>query len=245
MFNENIVVGRVIGRPWPRANKRAKAKPRGPRLQRRAAARPSEIIATALVDFAERGFATTRLDDIAARAGVTRGTLYLYFPNKEELFKAVVRETIVPILACAEAMAAEAHGPTADLLTRLVLFFPDAVFGGAASAIPKLVISETANLPDVARFYLEEVIQRGRRLVRSIIHRGIASGEFRAVNEDHAFYCVMAPMLLAALWQHSFRRYDEGALDPRALARVHLDLLLHGLLAAPPSSTARIEVPAP
>lgn len=216
-----------------------------PRWRRRKQARPSEIIAAALAVFAERGFAATRLDDIAARAGVTRGTLYLYFPNKEELFKAVVRETIVPILARAETMAAEAHGPTAQLLGRLVLFFPDAVFGGPASAIPKLVIAEAANFPDVARFYLEEVIERGRRLVRSILRRGIASGEFRAVDEEHAFYCVMAPMLLAALWQHSFRRYDDTGLDPRALARVHLDLLLHGLLADTAAPPGGIAAPAP
>ena len=213
-----------------------------PRWRRRKDARPGEIIAAALASFAERGFAATRLDDIAARAGVTRGTLYLYFPNKEELFKAVVRETIVPILARAETMAAEAEGPTAALLTRLILFFPDAVFGGPASAIPKLVISEAANFPDVAKFYLEEVIQRGRRLVRSIIRRGVARGEFRAVDEEHAFYCVMAPMLLAALWQHSFRRYDEAAMDPHALARVHVDLLLNGLIApaAQPQATKAV-----
>ena len=222
----------------PRSDARSGNETVPPRWRRRKEARPGEIIAAALASFAERGFAATRLDDIAARAGVTRGTLYLYFPNKQELFKAVVRETIVPILASAETMAAEAEGPTAALLTRLILFFPDAVFGGPASAIPKLVISEAANFPDVATFYLEEVIQRGRRLVRSIIHRGIASGEFRAIDEEHAFYCVMAPMLLAALWQHSFHRFDEAALDPRVLARVHLDLLLNGLRAdkAPPAA---------
>lgn len=217
----------------PRSDARSGNETVPPRWRRRKEARPGEIIAAALASFAERGFAATRLDDIAARAGVTRGTLYLYFPNKQELFKAVVRETIVPILASAETMAAEAEGPTAALLTRLILFFPDAVFGGPASAIPKLVISEAANFPDVAKFYLEEVILRGRRLVRSIIRRGIARGEFRAVDEEHAFYCVMAPMLLAALWQHSFRRYDETAMDPHALARVHVDLLLNGLVAEP------------
>ena len=91
------------------------------RWRRRKDARPSEIIAAALESFAESGFAATRLDDIAARAGVTRGTLYLYFPSKEDLFKAVVRQSIVPILAHAEGMLSGSTEPTADLLTRLIL----------------------------------------------------------------------------------------------------------------------------
>jgi AcrR family transcriptional regulator len=201
-----------------------------PRWRRRKEARPSEIIAAALESFAERGFAATRLDDIAARAGVTRGTLYLYFSSKEELFKAVVRQSIVPILARAEDMLSGSTEPTADLLTKLILSFPDAVIGSQISAIPKLVIAEARNFPDLARFYLEEVVRRGRRLIKALIQRGIERGEFRSIDENHAFYCVMSPILVAMLWKHSLGLYDETGLDPHALCRAHVELLLRGLL---------------
>src|ERR1700752_2877544 len=97
---------------------------RAPRWRRRKEDRPAEIITAALASFAERGFAATRLDDIAERAGVTRGTLYLYFPSKEELFKAVVRQSIVPIIARGEAMVAQSHEPAAALLSKLLLSIP-------------------------------------------------------------------------------------------------------------------------
>ena len=205
------------------------ASPAEPRWRRRKDERPAEIIAAALASFAERGFAATRLDDIARRAGVTRGTLYLYFPSKEELFKAVVRQRLLPVLEHGEQMMAMAGDiPTAVLLARLIEAFPDKVIGTPISAIPKLVISEAGNFPDLARFYLDEVIGRGRRLLKAVIARGVARGEFRAVPDD-AFFLVVAPMLLTMLWQHSLGRYDKGMLDPRRLARTHADVLLHGL----------------
>jgi len=205
---------------------------RGPRWRRRKDARPAEIITAALASFAERGFAATRLDDIAVRAGVTRGTLYLYFPSKEELFKAVVRETIVPILARGEAIAAGATGSTAELLARLILSFPDAVIGTPISALPKLILAEAQNFPDLAQFYLDEVVQRGKRLLKGLIQRGIDSGEFRAVDVDQVFFCTIAPIIVAALWQHSFQPYDPAGLDARKLCQAHVDLLLNGLRAA-------------
>jgi AcrR family transcriptional regulator len=201
-----------------------------PRWRRRKDDRPAEIVAAALESFAERGFAATRLDDIASRAGVTRGTLYLYFPSKEELFKAVVRQSIVPVIAHVEEMIAAHGGPTIDLLTKLILSFPETLLASQASAIPKLVIAEARNFPELAQFYLDEVIRRGRRAMTAVVQRGMARGEFRAVDRDHIFFCVMAPVLLAALWQHSLGLYDSKGLDSRALCRAHVDVLLNGLL---------------
>ena len=201
-----------------------------PRWRRRKEERPAEIIAAALETFAERGFAATRLDDIAERAGVTRGTLYLYFPSKEELFKAVVRQAIVPVIARGEAMLEHSQESSAALLTKILLMIPTAVAGSPVSAIPKLMISEARNFPDLAQFYLKEVIRRGRRLLTTIIARGIERGEFRPVDMDHVFYCVVGPVLLTMLWKHSFEPYDGKRLDAHALCRAHLDLLLHGLL---------------
>jgi AcrR family transcriptional regulator len=198
------------------------------RWRRRKEARPDEILAAALASFAERGFAATRLEDVAARAGISKGTLYLYFKSKEELFEAVVRATLLPNLERVETLAASFAGPSALLLERLLLTISDVV-SSRTGAIPKLVIAEAGNFPELARFYLDEVVRRGLRLIGAILRRGIARGEFRALDVDHAVYCVIAPMLIAALWKNSLESYDHAALDAPALARVHLDLLLRGL----------------
>jgi len=203
-----------------------------PRWRRRKDARPAEIVEAALACFTERGFAATRLEDVAQRAGVTRGTLYLYFPGKQELFEAVVKQSIVPLLARAEAMVGAAEDvATPELLQRLVLSFAQAPLGTPASAIPKLVIAEAGNFPELARFYLETVIHRARRLVRALLARGIERGEFRAVDPQYAFASVIAPMLFAALWMHAFKPYDDEAFEPAALVRQHADILMKGLLA--------------
>ena len=198
------------------------------RWRRRKEARPDEILAAALASFAERGFAATRLEDVAARAGVSKGTLYLYFNGKEQLFEAVVRARLLPNLERLEALLATFEGPSASLLERLLLTMAEVV-GSQLGAIPKLVIAEAGNFPELARFYLEEVVRRGLRLIGAILRRGIERGEFRAVDVDHVVYCVIAPMLIAALWKNSLEPYDERTLDAQALARAHLDLLLRGL----------------
>jgi len=203
---------------------------KSPRWRRRKEERPAEIIAAALETFAERGFAATRLDDIAERAGVTRGTLYLYFPSKEDLFKAVVRQAIVPVIARGEAMLGQSQESSSALLAKILLMIPGVVADSPVSAMPKLMISEARNFPDLAQFYLQEVIRRGRKLVTAIIERGVERGEFRPVDMDHVFYCVVGPVLLTMLWKHSFEPYDGKRLDAQAVCRAHVDLLLHGLL---------------
>jgi AcrR family transcriptional regulator len=198
------------------------------RWRRRKEARPDEILAAALASFAERGFAATRLDDVAARAGISKGTLYLYFKGKEELFEAVVRATLVPNLERVEALTATFEGPSARLLERLLLIIAGIV-DSRVGAIPKLVIAEAGNFPDLARFYLDEVVRRGLRLIGTILRRGIERGEFRPIDVDHTVFCVIAPMLLAALWKNSLEPHDDAPLDAQALARAHLELLLRGL----------------
>jgi AcrR family transcriptional regulator len=202
------------------------------RWQRRKSARPGEILAAALALFAERGFAATRLDDVAARAGVTKGTLYLYFRNKEELFEAVVRQELVPNLARAEAMVAAAKSSSLDLLETLVGFFSE-IMRSPLGAIPKLVLTEAGNFPDLARFYNDEVVTRGTALFRRVVERGVAAGEFRPVDVESTVMCIVAPLLLAALWRHSFERVVDRRLDPEALGRAELGLLRHGLVAGP------------
>lgn len=209
------------------------------RWRRRKEDRPGEIIAAALACFTERGFAATRLDDVARRAGVSKGTLYLYFPNKEELFKAVVRRTIVAKIEQGEALLAHSPDPAPVLLERFIADWL-AVIGTPASAIPKLILAEAGNFPDLARFYLEEVVLRGTALVRKLLQTGVERGEFRAAALEHAEICVVAPMILSMLWRHSFERHAGHPLDAAALCRTHLELLLHGLTqAARPAEAQR------
>ncbi|HEX3210887.1 MAG TPA: TetR/AcrR family transcriptional regulator [Geminicoccaceae bacterium] len=199
------------------------------RWRRRKEARPEEILSAALESFAERGFAATRIEDVAARAGISKGTLYLYFNGKEELFKAVVRQALLPNLARIEALAASFEGPSASLLERLLATVAGVV-ESRVGAIPKLVIAEAGNFPDLACFYLDEVVHRGLGLIATILRRGIARGEFRAIDVEHAVFCVIAPLLIAALWKNSLEPHDQaGPLDVQALVRAHLDLLLRGL----------------
>ena len=198
------------------------------RWQRRKAARPAEILSAALDCFAERGFAATRLEDIAARAGVTKGTLYLYFPNKEELFKALVRQELLPNVERLEGAAA-GPGSAADVLGQLVAVWVGHVAPSRIAVLPKLIIAEAGNFPELAKFYHREVIDRAFKLLRSILRRGVESGEFRPVDVEHTAFCVVGPLLLSVLWKHSLGPHADHPLDIAALGRAHLDALLNGL----------------
>jgi AcrR family transcriptional regulator len=205
------------------------------RWRRRKEARPGEILNAALACFKERGFAGTRLEDVAAQAGVTKGTIYLYYPNKEELFKAVVQGELVPNIDRLEAALAE-PGSAAALLERIFSFWAQEIAPSPLSVIPKIVISEAGNFPELARFFLEAGPRRMLRLVASVLRRGIAQGEFRPVDVDHLVFCVIGPLVLGLLWQHSLGPLDDRPLDVQAVGRAHLDLVLHGLQVAPSSS---------
>ncbi len=201
-----------------------------PRWRRRKAARPQEIVAAAMDIFAERGYAAARLDDVALRAGVSKGTLYLYFPSKDELFKAVVRTAILPNLERAERMVGEGPGPSFALLERLLGMVAEVVATTRAAIIPKLVIAEAGNFPDLAAFYHREVVRRGLGLLAGLLQRGIDQGEFRPVNVDHTARLVMAPLLMAAVWRTSFDHVDGNEpLDVPALIATHLDHLRRAL----------------
>jgi len=179
--------------------------------------------------FVERGYAATPLDEVARRAGVAKATLYLYYANKLELFKAVVRHSLLPgIDEFARTHAQEsvsARKELVDLLTAFVQRVADSPLSG----IPKLVMSEAGNFPELARFYHDEVIQRVRALVVDILTRGAASGEFRRVDAESAWRVVISPLLLAIIWKHSFQAFEPEPLDLRRHFASHLDLLFNGL----------------
>lgn len=197
--------------------------------QRRKQARPAELLAAALDHFVERGFAATKLDDVAAQAGVSKGTLYLYFGSKEELFKAVIRQGIFPVLDEGEALLAQHDGDARSLLQTMLLRWWQLVGATRLAGIPKLMISEAGNFPDVAQYYYEHVILRGRDLMRRVLERGIAAGEFRAVDIESAIDVIFAPLLMLTIWRYSLGPCACGQQDPETYLRTHFDLLLNGL----------------
>ena len=202
------------------------------RRARRKEARPAEIIDAALRLFADRGFAATKLEDVAAAAGIGKGTIYLYFPTKDDLFRAVVRQAVLPNLEAAAALMQDPERPAADILRAIAERFL-AMLDTNLTAIPKLVIAESGNFPALARFYGEEVILQGMKLIRSVLARGIERGEFRPIDLDGALPLFSAPMLLLLLWKHSLGRHTDIQFDARKVVETHLDVLLRGLAAEP------------
>ena len=197
--------------------------------KRRKEARPSELLEAALHLFVEKGFAATRLEDVAARAGVSKGTLYLYFENKDALFKAVIQEGIIPVIAENEAIAAKHSGCSFDLLNILLNNWWTKIGQTAFAGIPKLMVAEARNFPELARFYYENVISRGRALVGSALRRGMASGEFRAMDVETTVDVVIAPILMLLIWRYSMSCCQNDESDPQMYLRIHMDLLRKGL----------------
>ncbi len=205
------------------------ARARQPRWQRRKDARPEEIVAAALEEFVERGFAATRLADVARRAGVTKGTVYLYFESKEALFRAVIRQTIVPVIAQGESIAQSFEGSARDLLERLIREYWRLVYETSLAGIPKLMMAEAANFPQLARFYYGEVVTRGHRLLAGVIERGIQNGEFRPVDLRAATKLALSPLMHAIVAQRAFAACMPEGFDVRTYLDTHIELYLHGI----------------
>jgi len=202
------------------------------RWERRKEARPAEIVAAALQLFSDRGFAATRLEDVATVAGVSKGTVYLYFESKEQLFEAVVREAIAPNIDRAEAMVDAFEGPTPELL-RALFELLGTVLETPLTGVMKLLVAESGNFPQLARLYADLVLRRAFRLLERILERGMARGEFRPVDPHTTVPLIMAPVLLLAMWKHSFGAHTDLVLDRRAVLEAHRENLLLGLSATP------------
>ena len=199
--------------------------------ERRKEARPGELLDAALDLFVEKGFAATRAEEVAARAGVSKGTLFLYFQSKEELLKAVVRENISGRFKEWNEEFETFEGSAADMLSYCMTVWWERVGATRASGITKLMMSEASNFPELATFYQDEVIQPGEDLIRRVLQRGIDRGEFRDMDLDYAIYSVIAPMIFLILSKHSSGVCIQGAasLDPEKYIAVQLRHLLTGM----------------
>jgi AcrR family transcriptional regulator len=200
-----------------------------PIRKRRKEARPAELTAAALGLFVDKGFAATRLEDVAARAGVSKGTLYLYFDSKEALFTAVIQEGIVPVMIENEAIAANHTGCSFELLEKLLANWWGKIGQTDFAGIPKLMVAEARNFPEVAQYYYENVIRRGRALVGAALERGMASGEFRRMDIETTIDVIIAPILMLLIWRFSLACCQNGEADSSQYLKIHLDLLRQGL----------------
>ena len=206
------------------------------RRERRKDARPGELLDAALALFVEKGFAATRAEEVAARAGVSKGTLFLYFPSKEELFKAVVNDNLAGRFAAWNQEFDAFEGGTPDLLRHVMRLWWERVGSTPVSGITKLMLCEGGNFPELAAFYQREVVTPGHALLRRVIQRGIDRGEFAPVAVDLAIYTVLAPLMFLMLWKHSTPVCVEGdvALDPERYLAVQAEVVLRGLCGAAP-----------
>ena len=209
--------------------------PATPKRSRRKEARPAELLEAALALFVEKGYAATRVEEVAARAGVSKGTLFLYFPSKEALFKAVVRENAGRPLEDAQREVAEFQGPTAELLHEFIRRWWTQYGGTPAAGLTKLIMSEAANFPDLARYYQSEVVQPAHELLQRIVQRGVVRGEFREVDPLLASHLIIGPLVQLVTWRFSLAPCCPPELmpDPLALLQMHAEMVVRGLSPAP------------
>ncbi|WP_025915984.1 TetR/AcrR family transcriptional regulator [Herminiimonas sp. CN] len=201
-----------------------------PRWERRKDERPQELLAAALDLFVDKGFSATRLSDVATRAGVSKGTLYLYFTNKEDLFKAVVREHLLPVLDEAEALVNNFSGHSAELFRNIMLGWWQRIGDTKLSGITKLMVAESGNFPELAQFYHQEMIVRGNAMIARILERGMERGEFRRIDARLTTQAIIAPMIMLMMSRHAFCNCQIKPVSPLDYLNNFVDLCLYGML---------------
>ena len=201
--------------------------------QRRKDARPQELLDAALTLFVEKGFAATKAEEVATLAGVSKGTLYLYYPSKEELLKAVIRHTLSADIAQGRERLLAHQGSATEALLDLLPEWWETVYDSPNSGMFKLVITEVRNFPEIAEFYAREVVEPGMEVIGQLLQRGVAQGEFRAdLDVMAAVHSVVLPMIMLCLHKHSLGPCScivSILPEPRQLIRSHMALLLQGL----------------
>jgi AcrR family transcriptional regulator len=188
----------------------------------RAAERREAIIAAAMDEFIGRGFAATRLDDVAKRAGVAKGTIYLHFKDKEALFEELIRTAIVPLVNRLGPPPNPA-GSVRDLIEGFARAFIQEVVTTKRADIIRLIVAEGPRFPEIADFYYREVVSKGLAGLRALIELGIARGEIRQVELARFPQIVVAPAIVAVIWKSLFENHSP--LDALEMFRVHLDLI--------------------
>jgi AcrR family transcriptional regulator len=217
-----VIEVKVMARvqPEPEATKGA-GRSNGARAVR-AAARREAILAAALDEFSAQGFAATRLDDVAKRAGVAKGTIYLHFRDKETLFQEIIRSVLSPVIATLE-IGMQADMPVRAIADRLVEIFVREIYGTRRKDVIRLILSEGPRFPGIAEFYYREVLSRVLGAVRVLLRRAADRGELSSDAVVRFPQLLGAPIVLAILWNSLFERFEP--LDVREFLRAHLDVV--------------------
>ena len=200
-----------------------------PRFRRRKDARPEELIRAAVALFGEQGFAATNLKDVAKRAGVSKGTVYLYFKSKEDLLRAAVRTSVVPIVDAADELEVDAEGTAAELLRTLLVRWVEEFEERGVAGVPKLVMAEAGNFPELAEDYVSSVLRRVRRLVARVLKRGVRDGEFQTLDVRQATHLLLAPVFYAQLHAASFAAFDPDSPELLPFVHAHVDHFLQSI----------------
>ena len=197
--------------------------------ERRKEARPVELLDAALTLFVEKGYAATKVEEVAAIAGVSKGTLFLYFATKQDLFKAVIRSNLADHFPAWNQEFDTFQGKTADMLSYAMQSWWERIGNTRASGITKLVVSEGSNFPEVVQFYEAEVMRPGRALFKAILQRGMDRGEFRPMDTDTAVYSLVSTIFFLSMWRHSLSPCDSSStLNPQMFLQSHVDALIRG-----------------
>jgi len=199
------------------------------RWKRRKEARPEEILDAALTLFTEKGFSSTRMVDVAKAAGISKGTLYLYFDSKESIFRDVVQQRITPQIDKVEQIVDEFDGSNADLLRNMINGWWMGIACTSLSAIPKIMVSESGNFPELAEYFTRTVVTRSRNLFSKVISRGMISGEFELYEAETVARLVIAPLVQATIWMHSLKPFDDDTGTQNYL-QLHTEFILNNLL---------------
>ena len=193
---------------------------------KRSAERRTAILAAALDEFAARGFAATRLDDVARRAGVAKGTIYLHFADKEALFEELIRIELGPVVGALER-ASHADIPLRQVTDQLIEVFVSGIFETRRKDVIRLVITEGPRFPKIAEFYYREVISRVLAIIRAMLRRAYERGELKTDTLVRFPQLLAAPGIVSIIWSGLFDRFEP--IDVRAMMRAHFDVLLdHG-----------------
>jgi AcrR family transcriptional regulator len=207
------------------------AEPRGPKFRRRAEARPDEVLDAALELFVEKGFAQTRVEDIAARAGLSKGAVYLYFPSKEAILEGLVRRAIVPIANSALGFLENFTGDPRIVITTVMKMIAGRLHDPKLVAIPRLLIREMIHFPEFAQMYRREVLDRVIPKVAQLIRNGVAEGYFRPVDPELTIRSIIGPIALHMLMAEVFGITPADGLAIDRFIENHLTILFDGLSA--------------
>jgi len=197
--------------------------------QRRKDQRPVEILTAALGLFVSKGFAATKIDDIAKQAKVSKGTVYLYFESKDELFKKMVHEIMVPKISEVEEYIATYQGSQIELLKLVIRRWWKTIKASGLIGIPKLIISEADKFPDLTRFYMKEVIHRIQSVLVNILVDGIKSNELRNIEPVLSARVIMSSLVYFSMWDVSLKKYDRKDLNVEDLIEQQISILVNGI----------------